>query len=392
MKNKKLIILIICALVIKVGLFAFATIHAPDSKIEIDSNDYLLTAENLAKHGAFTRHYIPEQVTGEIYRTPGYPFFLALFHYILRIPLNGIVFIQVLLTILAAVIVFKATQAIDERLGLLSAAIVLFDPAITARSLMVLTESLYLLFITLFMFAFVSYLKTKKISLLSLSAIILALTTYIRPISYFLGAAISIFIIYAVIRDNKKRLCVAITHAIIFFIIVYASLGIWQYRNIRHANNEIIFSTITNITIESEYASGLFKSYSRNKDRHSKGLPPAAYYLNVTSRCLMSLMTRPASFKYFKSRALTVAGKIFSYPWILFWIAGFLVGLSKMRGNIYYHFFALVILYFIGSTVGGSMWGSGSRFRTPMMPYIAIISAFGWTHISAWFKKLRTKT
>ena len=131
----------------------------------------------------------------------------------------------------------------------------------------------------------------------------------------------------------------------------------------------------------------MYKSFERNNDPISKGLPPAAYYCNVTARCFLSLFTRPATFKYFGNRALTVAGKIFSYPWIAFWMAGLLVGLAKMRGNVNYYFLAFMIFYFTATTIVATMWGSGPRFRIPMVPFIAILSAYGWQKIRSQEKR-----
>jgi uncharacterized membrane protein YkvA (DUF1232 family) len=45
---------------------------------------------------------------------------------------------------------------------------------------------------------------------------------------------------------------------------------------------------------------------------------------------------------------------------------------------VYYQFIFSIILYFVFITIAGDMWYSGERFRVPIVPFIAIISAAGW--------------
>jgi hypothetical protein len=134
-------------------------------------------------------------------------------------------------------------------------------------------------------------------------------------------------------------------------IIVYSLLGLWQHRNATKAGTKE-FSTIGNATYKVE---GLLNSYGRNHDKLTKGWPPPLYYASVTTRCVISFFTRPASYKYFDNRALTVAGKIFAYPWCAFWMIGFIYGLRKMNNNIILQFFAFLILYFACVTVDGDV-------------------------------------
>ena len=182
---------------------------------------------------------------------------------------------------------------------------------------------------------------------------------------------------YIFLINDRKNIKKNLVHAIIFIIIVQSLLFLWQWRNYKHFH-EFNFSNIKNATIKSE---GLYKSFSRNQDLVSKGLPPMPYYLNVGSRCLLSLMTRPASFKYFNSNILKKTGKALSYPWIAFWLVGLVAGLSRPGKEPCYYFFLIVIFYFSAATILGAMWGADARFRVPMMPYIAILSAYGWLRI-----------
>ena len=373
-------IIIILAIAIKLSLFAFATIHAPQSKIMPDSVDYIKLGETLASKGIFALQDERGVYKYEVSRTPGYPGFLAVFHNLMKVSLNGIVLLQIAMTLLAAFVVYKTALEIDTRIAFLSAAIILFDPPITIFSLLLLTETLFLLAISLFMFTFTLYLKHKKIAFLVLSSLTLAAATYVRPISYYLGLVAAIFIIYVNSRENFKK---TLSHALIFVLIVYGLLGIWQVRNYMHFH-EHTFSNIERSDLSSQ---GLFNSYARNKDPYTKGMTPLPYYISVSGRCLMSFMTRPGNLKYFQSDILTATGKVAAYPWMIFWMAGFMWGVIKVKRNIYLQAMLLVILYFVITSIGGVMWNVGERFRAPAMPFIAIVSAYGWLNILSFIKK-----
>ena len=375
--NRIFFILIGIALVLKIALFSYVAFSARDGIFAPDSQEYVETGITLVTQGKFAKENANGNFIYQFYRTPGYPLFVGLLKEFLRMPLLGIVFVQIFLTVVAGVFTYKAAFLIDEKLAPLSLLIVLFDPASTVFSMMLLTEALFLLLMSLFMYLILRFLKTEKMGSLVFSALVLAVAVYVRPAAYFIAVAMAIFLFFVFIRRSPKK---AFVNALIFVVIVYGLIAPWHLRNIKRFNINK-FCNINNATISEQWGTGLYKSYRRNKDPISQGLPPVAYYCNVTARNLFSLFTRPANLKYFGNRSITVAGKVFSYPWILFWMAGLLVGLSRMKGSTSLYFLALIILYFTTTTVFATMWGSGPRFRVPMVPFIAILSAFGWQNI-----------
>jgi len=379
LKNKKFVLtIIIIALLIKASLFLFMLIFAPEGKFQPDSTDYLNTAEVLARQGAFALEH-NGALQYELLRTPGYPFFLAGLHYFLKIPLGGIALLQLLLTVLAAFITYQAALIINEKTAWLSAIIVLYSPAITIFSLQILADTLYLTLISLFMWAFILWLKNRELKLIILSGILLAFATYVRPVSFYLGWAMAVFIVYAHIRN---RFWQTILQTLVFLIVVYGLLAIWQWRNYLHFH-QFIFTNIQN-----NY-SGLpiFKNYALNSGSFSKAAGPFLNYANAAWHCFLSLMTRPGSLKYFHCSTLTAIGKIFGYSFVVFWWVGFLVGLTKLRASIYYQLLIWVIAYFVIITIAVVARSSGARYLVPAIPIIAIISAAGWIRLKEFFLK-----
>ena len=381
MKNKKYFIAIIgIGILIKVFLFCFALIYAPQSKFMNDSSAYLKTAEILMSQGTFAIRDANGSLNYELRITPGYPLFLGILNGLMKIPFSGVIFIQVLLTILTALILYKAAVQIEPKLAFLSAVIALYSPVISIFSLMILTESLFLFLITLFMFYFVKYLQNGKTQTLILSALMLVFATYVRPGAYFLGGIMALFIIYANVNKNIKK---SIVQAIVLLIVVYGLLGLWQVRNYLVSGHAIFCS----ILHDDPARIGLYKSYLRNTDAISQGMSPVMYYIDVTWRCFLSIMTRPGSFKYFHCPTLTVLQKTLAYPWMVFWMTGLLYGVIKMGRNIYYQFFLLVIMYFVSGSIVAEMWFVGERYRVPIVPFIAVFSSYGWMQLILLIKK-----
>lgn len=417
-RHRLFLVTVTIAIIIKLSLFAFAAVHAPQGKILPDSPTYLRLADTLTSRGAFAEQSDSGALVFETFRTPGYPAFLAIFHGLMRIPLDGIVLIQIAMTLLAAFITYKTAMQIDQRIAFLSAAIILLDPPITIFSLTILTESLFLLLISVFMFYFTLYLKCgtslvkiqqseisnryceeavvrryadEAISLLKMrnlyliiSALALTAAAYVRPVAYYLGFIMPIFIIYAVWRENFWK---SLRHALIFIVIVYSIIGLWQVRNYARCH-DLAFCGSDQYNLSSV---GLFHSYARSTDPYTKGMAPLPYYISVSFRSLMSLMTRPGNFKYFGCETLNLGSFIFSYPWMVFWLSGLIYGVMKMGRNIYLQMMLFVALYFIITSIGGLMWGVSERLRVPIMPFIAIISAYGWLNMPSFYQKYAIK-
>lgn len=381
-KNKKIFQAVAAAILIKFFLFIYLVTFAPQSRFVNDSSDYLESAKVLVSTGAFAT--VEDGVlVYRPYRTPGYPFFLAVLQGALGLPVNAIILVQILLTLLAAFIVYRCAIKINPETALLSALIILYDPSISIFSLIILTETLAIFLMSLFMFAFILYLKNTRGRWVVVSALLLAAATYVRPVSYYLASVVAIFIVYVNLRFRNVNK--AVVHALVFFFLVSSVLGIWESRNYRLTGQR----TFSNVIQGVPSAHGLGKSFSRNKDSLPEDTQPAVYYLKTSLRSFLSLMTRPGPFKYFRSSAVSVLGKIFAYPWMLFWFAGFIIGVANIKKNIYYQFVFLVAFYFIFVSIGGVGLLVGERHRVPIMPFIAVISAFGWSFLKNRLSKYR---
>ena len=89
-------------------------------------------------------------------------------------------------------------------------------------------------------------------------------------------------------------------------------------------------------------------------------------------------MTRPGSLKYFGSPVLTAAGKVLAYPFMVFWMVGFIAGVIKIGRNTYYQFLLLIIVCFLLGSVAVVTSIMTDRFKIYVVPCIAMMAAYGW--------------
>ena len=371
-QNRKFVWIVAAAVAVKLFLFVFAELRAPGAKFQIDSARYIKSGMNLAEHGRFASSVSPEGAVYEYYRLPGYPLFLGVLHKIFRLPFSVIVLIQVLLTLLAAYCVYRTALLVDPRMGFLSGLLILYDPPITVFSLLILTEALYLLLMALFAWGFVKYLRDRGTAAFFGAVVCLLLSIFVRPVGVYLILPVTGFVLAE--GFLKKRFVKTVCLALAAFLILSAPVELWKGRNKKVYGRRVI-SSIDNATVN-KY--GLYRSYSRSDDPRVRETVPPVYYASIVLYSLSDLLIDPASLKYFGKGALRSAWRVFGYPWGAAWVIGFLTGLAVMPKNRYYWFFVMVSGYFILGTVWAVTTMVTPRFRVPVMPFAAVLTAYGW--------------
>jgi len=370
-----LMLIISLSLLFKLGLFGYAVVNAPSMKEMPDTPTYVKPGINIVERGIFGTISDDGRIDYEITRTPGYPFFLGLLHKKLGLSFDGIILSQILLITLAGYLVYLAAAHFGRKTALIGAAIFLFDQPTTLASLMLLTEALYTFFIAVFVYFFFNYLKHEKTISLALTGITVALATFIRPISYYLGIVLAFGVLWFNL-SRKRNLKRAVIHVLVMIISIYSFLGIWQYRNYRITGT----SDFTNIDDVDLRHMGIPHKYVREGGAGGTGKGPVRYYAELLAGSTMQFFTLPGTFKYFSSKALRTFSKVFGYPWVILVLAGVIFAPYAKPANRY---LLLVVLYYTAVSVIVVGLEAGSRFRVPVMPLISILSAQGWICIAS---------
>lgn len=175
----------------------------------------------------------------DITRLPIYPVFLAFLRE-LNDSVQFILIIQNILFIIGLTFFFKIYKEIfnDKNSIYLAFFLTCINLNLIFVSNVILTESVFIIFSTLFIYFFIKYLKSdNNIKYLLISAIILALCYYTRPIAYYyVFVGILIFI-------KEQKFKYSFRDFSIFFVIFLVFTSLWSLKNLKYHKNFSFNST-----------------------------------------------------------------------------------------------------------------------------------------------------
>ena len=221
-----------------------AKICAPDSASYFDTARALLHAGHFAVS--------PDQPeVPQIVRTPGYPVFLASLFFCFGENYAVLIFSQIALSLGTILLTYRLSARLwDDRRALAAAGLLALDLPSFMISQQVLTETLFTFALTLTVLAALEVLQPSKRIVLSvlLCSVLLALTTLIRPVTYY--ALPLIFVAFTIIwkRDFtwpwRKIGLLGLTLLTPWLILI----GGWQARNYLAAGTTT-FSAIQGVNL-----------------------------------------------------------------------------------------------------------------------------------------------
>lgn len=233
-KNVPLFLILLIALVIRLGLFILIHPEHPERAYSPDSFEYLNSALSIYHTGQFNQDASPGSAP-ETKRTPGYPALIAAVYFFAGEG-NDTVFIIIQILIGSILIPWftyiLGHQLLSHRIGLIAAGLIAIDPGHIVFSFSVLTETIYtVILMGAMIFLVKSVQKRRDIVSLILCIVLVSAATYIRPASLYLP--MSIFLGFLLITLMKylswKQLA-------IYGIVIVCSFTVcivpWQLRNI----------------------------------------------------------------------------------------------------------------------------------------------------------------
>ena len=296
--TRSLFLILACSLALKLSLLVLLARYNPDGIWSPDSHAYHHLALNLLKNGVFSRSLAPP-FEAEVFRTPGYPLFLAMIYHVVGVhPLRAIAF-QIVLSLATLYLTYRiAERMFNEKVGLIAAGLLALDPVSLLHSQILMTETVFAFFLSLSVFFFLGVLKGERSYAGSgLGSFFLAMATYARPTSYYLGIMIGPLLAFGywlAIRDWKK----AVLTVLVVVVVQAVFVGGWQLRNYLQTGSPE-FSQIKGPLLLFERASGIVAirdgiSYEEAQKKlsslHIDSLPPEsgrltqAQYGDLTQR------------------------------------------------------------------------------------------------------------
>lgn len=410
--------------------FWLATTYG-ESFLHPDSNTYILTAQNILHGNGFANETAPE-----VFRTPGYPIFLALGFIIDEPFIYTVALMQLLLVFVCALLTFATTELISNNkiAAHLSAVMVLISPEMFIYQHAILTEILFTTLLCLSAYLIVNSIKYSSAISMIFGIVFITISAFVRPIAvYFPYVLVLILIIYFIVQRKainvKTKMLVAVVIALALHI---QFIDAWRARNQKLlGTNE--FSSVQSVNLN-EYISAAIVSRASGEDWRSlrekyrteyKLLPISERHRFATTRFLETIREYPTEsaiifirgfvvnasdpgfgdwlnflklrvrnsgiiykfnnmeivdFIYFlcvNERALLILSICGMLYIVLLWML-FFKGLNQFKSSIFALVVVTYILYVMALSAGPQ---SLARFRVPVIPFIIIFCSIGISSI-----------
>ncbi len=220
---KKLWILLLVSFVIRVLIFFR---FQPWNELVVQKQ--VLVFDSLGYHNlAFC---IKDQLSfcGDAFRTPGYPFFVAIVYSIFGSQPYTAIFIQIFLNLISIVLLYKiGKELFSEKAGFIAAVLFSLDLHHIIFIYYILTETIYT---TVFLAALLFYIKAIKTSNLKffiLTGLIYGISTLIRPISQYYIGGIFLFTLLWYFKEWKN----GVRFSLILMSAYFFAVAPWCLRN-----------------------------------------------------------------------------------------------------------------------------------------------------------------
>jgi 4-amino-4-deoxy-L-arabinose transferase-like glycosyltransferase len=227
LKKYPLLFILSLAFLLRLIYFIVVILRNPEGIYVYDSYGYWQIAFNLREYGIFSQSYhFP--IEPDYYRTPIYPLFIILSE---AIGPEGfsIIALQVILAVATCYFTYRVAMEITGSafISNIAALIITLDVPSIVMNTLVMTETLFTFLLLVCIFFFIRYLKVKNYKLLIISALFCGGTILCRPIGFFLPFFLSFFLFFSLKKEFKKVLF----HVFTFCVIVFISVSPWLVRN-----------------------------------------------------------------------------------------------------------------------------------------------------------------
>lgn len=194
----------------------------PNYFYSADTKTYHDLSCNLLKYGTFI---IDKADNPGIFRTPGYPLFLAFVYSIFGINSLPVIIFQIILSSIGCVLLYyMLSRMFDRWVALTGAFLYLLDMPSIYYSNKILSETLFTCIFIAFIFAFTLFFEKQKYIYIVVSGLLLGIVTLIRPVTYYL-------VIFLFVAYFAKQIKKGIGHFIIFTLMYMCVVMPWVFRN-----------------------------------------------------------------------------------------------------------------------------------------------------------------
>lgn len=224
-----LALLIGAALVLRLGAVFVTHSNHPQWALNGDSDSYIGAARSLVEHGKLTIR--PGSDTPILFRTPGYPVFIAAVYAVFGQRLVPVLVLQALVSVGTVFLAYLiASRVWDDTVGLVAATILAFDPFQIRAADWIANESITaFLLLAAAGLGYLMFSATKHRAWFgALLGLCLGIATLIRPSTYYFPLVVAFVVLVVALVRRSARTVMALGA----FVLVFACLVVpWQIRN-----------------------------------------------------------------------------------------------------------------------------------------------------------------
>jgi len=237
--NKSILIVFFLALIVRlVNLFLLIP---DDFNFRLEDQDiYVNLGLSMLETGEFVYNSDNIYIT-ETARTPLYPVFLSAIWNLVGYNPWAVVFIQSIIDSVTCVIIGLVSSLVVPRTFLLGGVLSAININLVVHSGMILTDSLFLLLFTIFLWSTVVYLKSRKLKHLIMLSLMLSLSILTRTVAYYLIPILG-FVFLWFLLPKKESLSKVVLHILTFFLTTSILLIPLIDRNYKQFNTTSITS------------------------------------------------------------------------------------------------------------------------------------------------------
>ncbi len=238
-RHKKLILLLIFSFIVRLLIFIrfqpWNDLVVQKQILIFDSLGYHHLANSILQHFSFN---------GDAFRTPGYPFFVAIVYGIFGNQPYTALFVQIFLNLFSIVLMYKIGKVLfSEKIGFLAALLFSLDVHHTIFIFYLLTETIYTTIFLAGLYYYICAIQQKKTAYFILAGVIYGCSALIRPISQYYIAGILLFTLMWFYKEWKNGLRFSTLLAAAYFITImpwcmrnYTTYGHFALSNIKGYN------------------------------------------------------------------------------------------------------------------------------------------------------------
>lgn len=189
-------------------------VFSPDSALYVDLAENLLAGRGFMRTPSSPYDLLENPWPKEVFRTPGYPLFLAGFFLLFGKLFSALILFQIFIDVATLFLVYRLTERLfSQREALIAGALFALSPTHIVQANMIMSDILFAFLVMATIFGALYYIQ--KSSLRHAIAIggLCALASVVRPVAFLLAPLLALYILYRSRRVLPPTLflCIALT-------------------------------------------------------------------------------------------------------------------------------------------------------------------------------------